>query len=263
MYYIYCILNTITDKVYIGQTINIKNRWNSHIFDLNNNKHKNSYLQNAWNKYGEICFEFSLLDTFETKQEAIDSEIKLITWYKELNLSYNIQNGGEGPGKFDDETRAKMSKKQKERFSKNPISEGQRKAQSEKLKGVPWSEARRIAEDQKIKVVKPKKPKYKPVPNDIKEERKIERARKLSIANKGKIPSEACRETLRQANLNRIVSEETKQKTSQALKGIKRTPEEIKKSADARRGQKRTIEQIERNRQAQLLRYKNEKNNRT
>ena len=55
---IYCIKNLENGKIYIGKSVNIKNRWISHRNTLKNNKHDNSYLQNSWNKYGESSFVF-------------------------------------------------------------------------------------------------------------------------------------------------------------------------------------------------------------
>lgn len=50
---IYKIRNTITKTVYIGQTsIDFEGRWKSHVAALNKQKHRNPYLQRAWNKYG-------------------------------------------------------------------------------------------------------------------------------------------------------------------------------------------------------------------
>lgn len=48
---------------YIGSAIDIKKRWCQHRSQLNLGKHPNRYLQNAWNKYGEDVFEFSVLET--------------------------------------------------------------------------------------------------------------------------------------------------------------------------------------------------------
>ena len=55
---IYCIENIITNKKYIGQSIDVNERWRKHISELNHNYHHNDYLQKAWNKYGEKGFKF-------------------------------------------------------------------------------------------------------------------------------------------------------------------------------------------------------------
>lgn len=49
---IYCILNLVNDKIYIGQSVDIERRLRSHISHLINSKHHNQYLQRAFDKYG-------------------------------------------------------------------------------------------------------------------------------------------------------------------------------------------------------------------
>lgn len=62
---IYEIRNTETGDVYIGQTIDFKMRWSVHRGYLRSGEHVNRYLQNAWNKYGEAKFKFTILETCE------------------------------------------------------------------------------------------------------------------------------------------------------------------------------------------------------
>lgn len=59
---IYTITNLIDNKIYVGQSKNIKNRLYTHKTQLKNKKHDNTYLQNAVNKYGIENFEFELLE---------------------------------------------------------------------------------------------------------------------------------------------------------------------------------------------------------
>lgn len=59
---IYKIQCKINNKVYIGYSSNIKKRFYLHKFKLKNNKHENSYLQNAWNKYSEDAFSFIIIE---------------------------------------------------------------------------------------------------------------------------------------------------------------------------------------------------------
>lgn len=66
---IYKILNLADGKFYIGRAFNLNARWRIHKHALRHNKHTNSYLQNAWNIYGEDCF------VFETVEEIIDISI--------------------------------------------------------------------------------------------------------------------------------------------------------------------------------------------
>lgn len=57
---VYKITNKNNGKIYIGSSKNIYKRWKHHVYELNNNKHINYYLQNAWNKYGKNSFIFEI-----------------------------------------------------------------------------------------------------------------------------------------------------------------------------------------------------------
>lgn len=59
---IYKIHNLVSNKIYIGCASNIRTRLNGHVYDLRHSKHSNSYLQNAWFKYGEKNFIFSVIE---------------------------------------------------------------------------------------------------------------------------------------------------------------------------------------------------------
>jgi group I intron endonuclease len=83
---IYKIENTINNKIYIGSAVDVLNRFATHRYKLKNNKHINGKLQNAWNKYGESCFIFYLLELCE-REELINKEQIYID---KLNPFYNI-----------------------------------------------------------------------------------------------------------------------------------------------------------------------------
>lgn len=57
------------EKFYIGSSINIQARRNSHFSQLRNGKHANKHLQNSFNKYGESSFYFDILE--ECKKETV------------------------------------------------------------------------------------------------------------------------------------------------------------------------------------------------
>ena len=59
---IYCIINKIHWKLYIGSCKEFKSRWRGHLNSLKFLKHKNLHLQAAWNKYGEEAFEFHVIE---------------------------------------------------------------------------------------------------------------------------------------------------------------------------------------------------------
>ena len=59
---IYQIKNLINNKIYIGSTINLKQRFNDHKKLLRHNKHPNNHLQSSWIKHGESNFVFELIE---------------------------------------------------------------------------------------------------------------------------------------------------------------------------------------------------------
>ena len=74
---VYRIQNIIEDKNYIGKSWNIEQRWKQHITDLKSNKHINSKLQSAFNKYGLDSFEFTIL-IFTRKPNGTDLNALLL-----------------------------------------------------------------------------------------------------------------------------------------------------------------------------------------
>lgn len=92
---IYKIKNLANGKVYIGQSVDINNRWAVHISDFKFQKHANLYFQRAWNKYGRNNFEFSILEKC-SKEELNDKEIYWIRQYNsnDNGIGYNLTSGG-------------------------------------------------------------------------------------------------------------------------------------------------------------------------
>lgn len=90
---IYAILNTSNDKMYVGSAVNIKKRWDDHKTRLNNNYHRNEYLQRAWNKYGNECFMFVTIEIIEDKLKLIEREQFYIdtTECFKRNIGYNLR----------------------------------------------------------------------------------------------------------------------------------------------------------------------------
>jgi len=83
---VYEIVNTINKKRYVGSSVNIKRRWQTHKSKLRKGIHENEHLQRAWNKYGENCFEFHILRTTE-RGEHLRLENELLATG---NYEYNI-----------------------------------------------------------------------------------------------------------------------------------------------------------------------------
>ena len=95
---IYKIENKINGKVYIGQSINIKIRWQQHKREANCNR-RNAPLYNALRKYGLDNFTFEVLE--ECSQELLnEKEIFWIAHYKsnDRDFGYNVLAGGQNGG---------------------------------------------------------------------------------------------------------------------------------------------------------------------
>lgn len=89
---IYCIINKITGKWYIGSSVDIFKRWRTHKSFLNKNNHENEYLQYAWNKYGSEGFEFRILELVFNKNNLVNVEQLWLNWANSNNrkFGYNI-----------------------------------------------------------------------------------------------------------------------------------------------------------------------------
>ena len=58
---VYTIQNKVSGNAYIGSSKKFKRRFTQHRSALRGGYHQNSHLQHAWDKYGELAFEFKIL----------------------------------------------------------------------------------------------------------------------------------------------------------------------------------------------------------
>jgi group I intron endonuclease len=110
---IYKIVNLTNNKIYIGSSKNLYNRYSTHKCKLKYNNHVNKHLQSSYNKYGKDNFIFEVLETC-TKDKLIEREQYYIDT---LKPNYNkcltaIPCLGLSPKK---ETRDKISQTLKEK----------------------------------------------------------------------------------------------------------------------------------------------------
>lgn len=95
---IYCFTNKINNKKYIGQSVDIKQRWRLHKTSAfsPDNKDYNSYFHNALRKYGWDNFNKEVL-TECTKEELNELEKYYIKKFDTCNREngYNLTYGGD------------------------------------------------------------------------------------------------------------------------------------------------------------------------
>ncbi|MCI8749387.1 MAG: GIY-YIG nuclease family protein [Lachnospiraceae bacterium] len=97
---VYTITNKTTDRLYIGESLDIYRRWHDeHIPQLRKNLHYNKELQKDFNKYGEENFQFEVLerylgnDPISTKARLLILESYFITQFEKAGISlYNAEN---------------------------------------------------------------------------------------------------------------------------------------------------------------------------
>ena len=90
---IYKITNKLNGRIYIGSAKRFKERWQSHVYSLRNQKHNNSFLQADFNKCGEEAFVFEVLEVTEgkTKEERLlIEEVYIGQYYDKGNSCYNL-----------------------------------------------------------------------------------------------------------------------------------------------------------------------------
>ena len=137
--YIYKITNKVNKKFYIGSALDMTKREYDHRNNLRGQKHHNSHLQNAFNKYGEDAFEFSCKEVDVENERALRLlEERYINHCWNSGLLYNISKRGGGGDTIsyhpkNKEIREKIRKASKENYNKLTIEEKEK--YSEKYRG--------------------------------------------------------------------------------------------------------------------------------
>lgn len=237
---IYCIRNTKNNKVYIGSSNNLQRRLRDHRTELNKGRHINDHLQKSWERYGEDCFEFSILECCQ-EAKLLQREDYYIQKYDSLNSEkgYNLLSADRAI--FSESTRQKLSE-----AGRRPCSEETKRKISEAKKGIKFTDEHRkklseaktgthLSQQAREKVSAYQKSR----PMTEKRVRQIDEARILANkawrgahisekhrqaiikAQTGRPMSPETKEKLLQANLNKEVSESTRQKLSLNAKNRK------------------------------------------
>jgi group I intron endonuclease len=94
---IYQIQNTENGKFYVGSAVSIKARWQGHKAQLRGGYHPNAFLQNAWNKYGEPAFTFSVLEE-TSREKLVETEQRYLDEiFQDSEMVYNISKSADCP----------------------------------------------------------------------------------------------------------------------------------------------------------------------
>lgn len=245
---IYVIRNNINNKAYIGQSVSIETRKNSHVSELRNNKHRNDYLQKAFNKYGEESFSHETI--IECGVEELDSIEKLmISIFNTTNdrFGYNLDSGGNSNRIKSEYTRKKMSKALKGR----KMTPEQIEKMSKARKGIKLSKETR----KRMSITRKGEGSYWFGKKLDEEHRK-----KLSEAHKGKVLSDEHRKAISIGNAGKTLSAETRRKLSEINKGKTISEEQKRLISEANKGKELSEKTKEKIKKYQLGRHLGSKN---
>lgn len=84
---IYEIRNKVTGHRYIGSSIDVRNRKYQHWLRLRRGTHHSTYLQRAWDKWGEDAFEFQTIEEVPDVTKLVEREQY---WIETVHPCYNM-----------------------------------------------------------------------------------------------------------------------------------------------------------------------------
>ncbi len=96
--FIYTIQNQINNKIYIGQSINVRDRINEHKRKIRNKIHENTLINKDAQIFGLSTFTFNIIYTASTQNELNTKECEYIMKFNAFYRlgGYNIAKGGIG-----------------------------------------------------------------------------------------------------------------------------------------------------------------------
>lgn len=218
---IYVIRNTVTLKVYVGSSIDIKERWYRHRLYLDRGTHASQHLQAAWKTYGKDAFSFQVLEIVGDVAELLKREQAWIDQLRACDREYGYNQcpvaGSRAGTTMSAEARAKISAGN----SGRPLTEERRR------KIALSNTGKRHSDESKAKMSAARK--------GIPRQHSDEARAKLSAAHMGKILSEEHRRKLSEAHKGKQSTPESRAKASAALKGRSKSPETRARMALAQR----------------------------
>lgn len=140
---VYAIRNKENERVYIGSSSNVADRWSAHKHFLkglgrSRSTHKNRHLQHDWNEYGKDAFELILLENAE-KDSLVEKEQQWIDHFG-LDDLYNVTYAHR------DYLSKEMCINIAEAQKGKTLTKEHRQALSESHMGTVWSDKRRAAQ---------------------------------------------------------------------------------------------------------------------
>lgn len=115
---IYCIMNTVNNKKYIGKSIDIHRRMQDHVSKLRaKSKDENRHLINSWHKHGESNFIYFVVEV-TSKEMLSERELFWMMQFKCLDRDkgYNLRLDSSSGMEVSQETRDKLSVSQSKRW---------------------------------------------------------------------------------------------------------------------------------------------------
>lgn len=94
---IYLIRNIINGKLYVGQSVCLRERYLEHYSQFARKTHKNSKLRNAIRKYNVENFQFEILEKVDDIDKLTERENYYIEKYDCIRKGYNIKNSTDQP----------------------------------------------------------------------------------------------------------------------------------------------------------------------
>lgn len=111
---IYKIRNVTNQHYYIGSTVDSRKRFWEHRKDLRLGVHVCIRLQRAWDKYGEDCFKFEVIEQLASREELYPTEQKWLNEHYGTDYCYNVSPNADSPMRnASPEMRARLSAKAK------------------------------------------------------------------------------------------------------------------------------------------------------
>jgi group I intron endonuclease len=90
---IYKITCKTTGQVYIGSSKELTQRFKNHILALEQGKHSNEDLQEAWNKYGEEAFTYQVIERCSLEDRFARERFHIKSYPKEKLFNRTIPTG--------------------------------------------------------------------------------------------------------------------------------------------------------------------------